>query len=350
MDYLKIEKTKFTEAQRTIQSNYELLKSYINLNTNNSVLISTINNQIEIINQVFDNIKPINEINKSKKLDFKWWRELDETWKELAIYNISILQIIGTHYKSNWSGHFVSEEFYIEDIYDKISTLSRYIEDEDDNYIKTILEELSKKENIFINPHLGNKIKNLKPIRNFTKITELGLSNVKCSIQPISELINLERLTLMDNNSPLNPVSKLINLKFLRLDKNSDNLTPISKLVNIKELMLIENSANLHSLEKLVNLEKLDLYNNHCDLFFLSNLRKLKSLDLSSNSANLKPLSNLKNLKELILDDNSVDLTPINNLENLEYLNVQSFDSPQNLNPISSLITKIRRNGGTVII
>ena len=247
-----------------------------------------------------------------------------------------------------------------------------------------------------------NRISNIRPISNLTKVTDLNLlGNQITDISLLSNLANLIELNLGGNQitdiSVLSNLSNLAELNLLgnqlpaeagliiqELKDRSVNVThgfiqePIDVNIpdaNLRELLEWELGKNagdpinhlemasivssfwglnrlsnfisdLTGLEYCVNLTHLDLRHNQyiSDLSPLSNLTKLTHLDLEDNQVrDLSPLANLTSLTHLYLPGRAgknqiSDIGPLSNLTNLKVLVLSGHPFGGNISLLSNLV------------
>ena len=246
-----------------------------------------------------------------------------------------------------------------------------------------------------------NRISNIRPISNLTKVTDLNLlGNQITDISLLSNLANLIELNLGGNQitdiSVLSNLSNLAELNLLgnqlpaeagliiqELKDRSVNVThgfiqepidvniPDANLRKLLEWELGKNAgdpinhlemasivsfwglnrlsnfiSDLTGLEYCVNLTRLDLRHNQyiSDLSPLSNLTKLTHLDLEDNQVrDLSPLANLTSLTHLYLPGRAgknqiSDIGPLSNLTNLKVLVLGSHPFGGNISLLSNLV------------
>ncbi|GAA0680614.1 leucine-rich repeat domain-containing protein [Clostridium cadaveris] len=173
-----------------------------------------------------------------------------------------------------------------------------------------------------------NKISDLKPISNLTKLTKIVMNdNPVSDLTPLSNLVNLEILNLGDNKiTNIEPLANLTKLERLNLELNFNinDIDVVKNFTKLKYLNLGYNSiSDLTPLKELTYLEDgLILGNNKIqDISPLADITKLKELDISSNNiSDISVLKNLRNLKFLRLSNNSAinDIAPLTNLTKLD--------------------------------
>ena len=246
-----------------------------------------------------------------------------------------------------------------------------------------------------------NRISNIRPISNLTKVTDLNLlGNQITDISLLSNLANLIELNLGGNQitdiSVLSNLSNLAELNLLgnqlpaeagliiqELKDRSVNVThgfiqepidvniPDANLRKLLEWELGKNAgdpinhlemasivsfwglnrlsnfiSDLTGLEYCVNLTRLDLRHNQyiSDLSPLSNLTKLTHLDLEDNQVrDLSPLANLTSLTHLYLPGRAgknqiSDIGPLSNLTNLKVLVLSGHPFGGNISLLSNLV------------
>lgn len=209
----------------------------------------------------------------------------------------------------------------------------------------------------------GERISDLKTIRNLTSLEQLGviwtdISNVNDlanlynlhhlelghnkieSIGALGNLHDLEYLSLCDNQiSDINSIRSLTKLEYLDLSNNPiKSLDALSNLTNLKTLHIgnyssslgaylknaeVECFSDISALKNLKELNTLSIYNTRTlDISSLGGLSSLEYLYLNGNEIhNLESLFALSQLKELNVSDNSItDISGIGSLTNLEGL------------------------------
>ncbi len=177
----------------------------------------------------------------------------------------------------------------------------------------------------------GNQIKDLSPLKNFTRLTHLYLgSNQIKDLSPLGGLMNLTFLRLDSNQIvDLSALKDLVQLTFLDLGENRiQDLSPLRYLTSLKSLYLDHNQINnIDALEDVTQLRDLILIRNQIkDLSPLSRLGGLNYLNLFANQIlDINSIASLIQLKKLDLGDNQIkDLSPLRNLIELSELHLDS--------------------------
>lgn len=211
----------------------------------------------------------------------------------------------------------------------------------------------------------SNKIKDVSPLSNLTKVERLDLSsnpvddisslnnltNLKNlffgqsninDISVLSNMKNLENLMIRDSKvSDVSPLKDLSNLTTLSLIGNEINdISPLSNLTNLKIIRLDDNKIrDIKDLSNLKNLNEMYITNNEIsDISLLENLNKLTVLNLTNNKvSDLSPINSSTTLKYLLLSNNNIkDISPLANLNSL--ISVQlSNNNIEDFSPLSSL-------------
>lgn len=178
---------------------------------------------------------------------------------------------------------------------------------------------------------VNQRVTNLNPIKNLTKLKKLELrnnSNKGKAIEDISAISNLKDLEYLNlaqakikDTAPLSNLTKLKHLDLLgtKIDtldfaKNLTNLTYLDASLNyINNISPLENCVNLKTLKLSQNLAQANEQAKEkiSDISTLSHLTSLEELYMDNH--NVKDISPLKNLKAL------TNLTLLNNkIENFE--------------------------------
>lgn len=198
----------------------------------------------------------------------------------------------------------------------------------------------------------GAKIKSLKPLQEFKRLSELNISQTEVTdltplsklhalskldlsgtrvtdLTPLNGLTNLESLSIEGEGiSNLEPLGKLTSLRHVTLHgQRITDLGPLSPLTDLRFLSLSGPISNLEPLKDLENLEFLWVFGTDItNLDGLKKLKKLKSL-VVSHSPHLSNLEGLRGqldeLEHLVLDGTSVsDLEPLEGLKSLTGLSL----------------------------
>jgi hypothetical protein len=192
----------------------------------------------------------------------------------------------------------------------------------------TSLKGIELCENLIVLMMGHQRISNLFPIANLTKLKVLNLNQNEVieDISQLSGLTQLEWLNLHGNLiTNITPLEDLTKLKYLELSYN--NITDISILSNMKDLeQLWMADASLDDLSPLQDLTNLKLlWLSRCgvsDISCLENLTNIVTLKITwSNVQDISSLSNMKKLEWVALDQNQIsDLLPLKDLPNIRYL------------------------------
>jgi hypothetical protein len=170
-----------------------------------------------------------------------WWANLDNEWKEI------FSEKMNTKSPSDLE---LQELLNITEIY---AVLTK-IKDLEPLRIFTKLKEvdLMMCEDILdIEPLLNNidlkslnltgtSVKNISVIKNFKKLEILWLSDFVDSIEPLSELFFLKQLyfrTASENVSSLMPIAKLVQIEEISITDNINDLSPIDNWTNLKRIV-----------------------------------------------------------------------------------------------------------------
>lgn len=345
---------KFEEAKQVVKTSFSSIQEYFELNQDKETLTSFIQTQqnliieqIEILENEIENLKYYGPIN------YMWWNNLAEEWKEIFFMNIELNRIDGFFEEFKLSKP-KSELFY--------SITGHYHSYNIDNYdIKKILNDIWNLDSIYIfdknydidpmfgHPEYSESLEDIKPLSALTNIKKLIVDDY-INIEKLSNLENIEELHLrgcpnlngleklknievLENqnnggyrgnaNIPLDNIKNLTKLKELTLLNNESDLTPISHLIELTYLNLAGNTCELDCLEHLINLKELILTDNQNSLDKIVNCKKLEYLDLENNTADISPVFELQNLKGLNLSNNKQSLERITNLIDLETLNIE---------------------------
>ena len=179
------------------------------------------------------------------------------------------------------------------------------------------LENLSKLKELSLTQNYT--VKDISPLKNLTNLAELNLSSN--SISDISALKNLTSLKILDlqyNNTIKNisVLSNLTNLKSIKIAQSSiSDVSPLGKCASL-EVLWIDGCGikDISSFEKLVNLKKIHMMSNKIeDISSLSGLNKLEYIVLDLNMiSNISSLKLLENLQYVRLWDNKIkDIYPL---------------------------------------
>ena len=188
-----------------------------------------------------------------------------------------------------------------------------------------------------------NQLSDISPLANLTKLTALSLVwNQLSDISPLANLTKLTALSLYHNQvSDISPLANLTKLTHLSLFGNQvSDISPLANLTNLTDLHLNQNQvSDISPLANLTKLTDLDLGNNQVsDISPLANLTKLRLLYLShSQLSDISPLSNLTKLTDLWIRDNQIsDISPLSNLTNLIQLDLIR-NQVSDISPLSNL-------------
>jgi len=174
-----------------------------------------------------------------------------------------------------------------------------------------------------------------RPIKNFTALTHLDLSNTKFTdLRVLKKMTNLTHLNLRSNViKNIDPIKGLGNLEFLDLAFNDiRDLPELENMVRngepnmaskLTELHLSNNTRlkNIDQLKYFISLKILNL--SSCGkikkIDSLAYLSSLEEIRLSGNEVwGVRPLANLKNLRKVYLSTNDItDVCPMNDLDKL---------------------------------
>ena len=192
----------------------------------------------------------------------------------------------------------------------------------------------------------GQDISNLRGIENLRRLVAVELQDNKIEdLAPLGELSKLTELNLSNNG--------ITDLEAVNFDSLSG--LPLRSLSLQNNVVKSEDGdqvrlSDVSLVNELNTLEALDLRNNHvADISPLSDLNHLQILDLRENLIeDLSPLQNLTSLIELNLRANLIkDLSPLSELNSLIYLNVHSNTAIDTIEPLAglqNLHTLIMRN------
>ena len=195
----------------------------------------------------------------------------------------------------------------------------------------------------------GNKISDLTPLGNLTRLEDLDLSdNEITDLTPLENLKILRDLDLAHNEiTDITPLANLNGLEALerndtKINEIRHSLPPFVNLNGLQNVILSHNKiSDLTPLENLTRLEDLDLSNNEItDLTPLENLKMLRNLDLAHNEiTDITPLANLKALQRLNLENNQLRaISALAQLTNFDWRKVRSTTNLEELrirsNPI----------------
>lgn len=164
---------------------------------------------------------------------------------------------------------------------------------------------------------IDNRIQDVTPLKNLTRLQELNLRN--------NEITNLEDINLAALKDL--PELKVLSLRHNVVRHEDSSQTRISDVSVLKDFH---------------QLESLELRDNHInDITPLQNLTQLKVLDISQNplkEGDISPLRELVGLLHLNIRETGVnDLSPLENMIYLEYLNIHSNHEITCLKPVGTL-------------
>ncbi len=197
------------------------------------------------------------------------------------------------------------------------------------------------------------KIIDLQPIAEFTKLTKLKLDTNQISdLQPIANLTNLTELALNQNRiNDIQSLAKLTKLTKLKLNnivkewaliaKENEVIERATPLKRPSELGA-NKISDLRPLAKLINLTELNLNENQIsDLKPLTKLNRLTKLQLGFNQIkDVDNLANLVELTELHLNNNQVsDIQSLFRLKKAMLIQVKGNSIKSNTCPIEPAST-----------
>ena len=199
-----------------------------------------------------------------------------------------------------------------------------------------------------LNLNDNQKISDISPLANLTKLTQLHLGyNQLSDISPLANLTKLTQLGLWRNQvSDISPLANLTKLTGLFLYHNQvSDISPLANLTKLTRLLLSQNQvSDISPLSNLTNLTQLDLNHNQVsDISPLANLTKLTDLRLDANQlSDISPLANLTKLRLLALSHNQLsDISPLSNLTKLTSLWIRA-NQLSDISPLSNLTKLIQ--------
>ncbi|PIP93954.1 MAG: hypothetical protein COW00_05170 [Bdellovibrio sp. CG12_big_fil_rev_8_21_14_0_65_39_13] len=205
-------------------------------------------------------------------------------------------------------------------------------------------------------------IKDIEPLKKFTKLIDLNLMGMDIStVRPLMSMGNLLYLTLDGNNNLMNldGIQHLVNLESFsfRCETDCDMVTrnncracnrsqfiDFSYLKNLSFLKLLNVSNNkikdISFLSKMENLETLDLSNNEIAdgdklISYINSMKDLNSLNVSNNSLNhFEQVVPLNKIETLILKNNNLTEFNFNNFPSLTSFSL-SYNRLKSITPPS---------------
>lgn len=178
-------------------------------------------------------------------------------------------------------------------------------------------------------PLMNKGIQNIYGLQYFRSLKKLSLyGNKVADISPLGDLTKLTSLNLSRNKiSDIQSVQRLTGLTVLRVDANQiSDITPVQNLTSLTTLGCWDNQIeDISSLKKLTKLKNLVLSRNKItSIDVVKNFKDLQFLFITDNKVqDISPIADLTKLKSLTLNNNPIDnFQPIKNLSNLAYLNL----------------------------
>lgn len=178
-------------------------------------------------------------------------------------------------------------------------------------------------------PLFKKNIQNIYGLQYFRSLKTIMLSQNKIEdISPVGDLTKLTDLNLSYNRiSDIRPVQNITGLTVLRMDSNRiSDITPIQNLTSLTTLGCWDNQIeDISSLKKLTKLKNLVLSRNKItSIDVVKNFKDLQFFFITDNKVkDISPIADLTNLKSLTLNSNPIgNFQPIKNLNNLAYLNL----------------------------
>lgn len=178
-------------------------------------------------------------------------------------------------------------------------------------------------------PLMNKGIQNIYGLQYFRSLKKLSLyGNKVADISPLGDLTKLTSLNLSRNKiSDIQSVQRLTGLTVLRVDANQiSDITPVQNLTFLTTLGCWDNQIeDISSLKKLTKLKNLVLSRNKItSIDVVKNFKDLQFLFITDNKVqDISPIADLTKLKSLTLNNNPIDnFQPIKNLSNLAYLNL----------------------------
>lgn len=178
-------------------------------------------------------------------------------------------------------------------------------------------------------PLFKKNIQNIYGLQYFRSLKTIMLSQNKIEdISPVGDLTKLTDLNLSYNRiSDIRPVQNITGLTVLRMDSNRiSDITPVQNLTSLTTLGCWDNQIeDISSLKKLTKLKNLVLSRNKItSIDVVKNFKDLQFFFITDNKVkDISPIADLTNLKSLTLNSNPIgNFQPIKNLNNLAYLNL----------------------------